>query len=258
MHIPSKTTVAIIGGGIAGLTAGYLLHQKYDVTLFERSERVGGNAYSLRTPDGREVDIAAAVFGKFSYINMSRLFRRLNVSMSGPFWTDCLHSSCLGASFQNLETKKGMYLTPGIRALLAQRFEILRPHNVKSMLQLMTGLRTAETLLKQGALEGLTVDQMLSRVPDITGNAKLIFLCCLCLISSMHCEKVLDAPAEFFVQKLKVYHDFMPPKALFSVQFAKNGTKSAMYRPCRRLWGTGSSRMPASERSAEGTAMLQF
>ena len=28
--------IAIIGGGIAGLTAGYLLNDRYDVTLFEK------------------------------------------------------------------------------------------------------------------------------------------------------------------------------------------------------------------------------
>jgi predicted NAD/FAD-binding protein len=44
----------------------------------------------------------------------------------------------------------------------------------------------------------------------------------------MHCNDVLDAPARYFIEKLKWYDDLLPlvPKTLFSVSFAKNGTKS--------------------------------
>ncbi|HMK65034.1 MAG TPA: FAD-dependent oxidoreductase, partial [Thermodesulfobacteriota bacterium] len=40
-----KTSIAVIGGGMAGLTAAYLLQEKYQVSLFEKSDRIGGNAY---------------------------------------------------------------------------------------------------------------------------------------------------------------------------------------------------------------------
>lgn len=90
----------------------------------------------------------------------------------------------------------------------------------------MRGLTRAQSLSRRGEIEGVTVEEALKKIPELTGDAKLIFLCCLCLISSMHCNDVLDAPADFFIQKLKVYHDLMPPKALFSVQFAKTRTKS--------------------------------
>lgn len=42
----------------------------------------------------------------------------------------------------------------------------------------------------------------------------------------MSCDDVLDAPAAFFVEKLAKYNDLMPPKAMFSVRFAKQGTRS--------------------------------
>ncbi len=41
-----KEKVAIIGGGIAGLTAGYLLNDKYDVTLLKK--RIGSAATCIR------------------------------------------------------------------------------------------------------------------------------------------------------------------------------------------------------------------
>ncbi len=214
--------IAIIGGGIAGLTAGYLLYEKYDITLFEKSERIGGNAYTLATPDGQEVDIAAAAFGKFSYQNLFKLFKKLNVQTLGPLnalRTNPFAAFGLGLTFYNLDTKKGIYLTPGIRGLISQRFDILRPDNVKSILQLMSGLERAQTLLQKRKLEGLSVEDALKKISELKADAKLIFISGLCLISSMHCHDVLDAPASFFIEKLKAYHDLMPPKALLSIHF---------------------------------------
>lgn len=228
--------IAIIGGGIAGLTAGWLLHRKYDVFLFERTDRLGGNAFTLNTPDGQEVDIAAAVFGRFSYKNLFRLFHRLNIATVGPARMNRFGLSGMGASFYDLDTRKGLFLTPGLHALFSQQFQALKPDTIKSILRLMTGLKKAGVLTHKGALKGLSVEQALGKTPEFTGDAKLIFISCLCLITSMHCEDVLDAPADFFFRNLERYHDFMPPRALVSVRFTKQRTRvyvealSAPYR----------------------------
>jgi len=44
----SKQRVAVIGAGLAGLTAAYRLHQKgYEVDVFEARKRVGGRVHSI-------------------------------------------------------------------------------------------------------------------------------------------------------------------------------------------------------------------
>jgi predicted NAD/FAD-binding protein len=48
----SRPRVAVIGAGVAGLTAAYLLQRAYDVTLYEAQDRLGGHAHTH--------DIAAA------------------------------------------------------------------------------------------------------------------------------------------------------------------------------------------------------
>ncbi len=221
-----KNKIAIIGGGVAGLTAAYLLNEKYDITVFEKSERIGGNAYTLKTPDGEEVDIAAAAFGRFSYKNVFKLFKELNIKTVAPILMNPFGIFGLSLGFQDLESKKAIFLTPGLKGLLAQYFRILGPDRVKSIVQLMMGLQRAQTLLKKGELHNLSLEEALMKIPRLSGDAKLIFLSCLCLISSMHCDDVLDAPAEFFVRKMKIHNDLLPPKALFSVYFCSNRTKS--------------------------------
>ena len=39
--------IAIIGGGISGLTAGYRLHEHFDVTLFESNNYIGGHTNTI-------------------------------------------------------------------------------------------------------------------------------------------------------------------------------------------------------------------
>jgi predicted NAD/FAD-binding protein len=71
--------IAIIGGGVAGLTAGYLLHDLHDVTLFEKDDRLGGNVYTLDTKTGEEIDISVFFWSPLLYPNFAKLLRKLDI-----------------------------------------------------------------------------------------------------------------------------------------------------------------------------------
>jgi len=45
-----RSTAAVIGSGVAGLTAAHLLQRHYDVTLFEADDRLGGHAHTHEVP----------------------------------------------------------------------------------------------------------------------------------------------------------------------------------------------------------------
>ncbi len=74
-----RKKIAIIGGGIAGLTAAYYLNKKHDITLFEKEDRLGGNAYTYYSSKNEQLDIAVAAFGRKGYGNFFALLSELGL-----------------------------------------------------------------------------------------------------------------------------------------------------------------------------------
>jgi len=44
--------IAIIGSGISGLTAAYLLHKSHEITLFEANDYIGGHTHTAKVVQG--------------------------------------------------------------------------------------------------------------------------------------------------------------------------------------------------------------
>jgi predicted NAD/FAD-binding protein len=78
----SAEKVAVIGGGVAGLTAAYLLQRRYDVHLFETEPRLGGHAHTHDVPGTSgtvAVDSGFIVHNERTYPHLLRLFGELGV-----------------------------------------------------------------------------------------------------------------------------------------------------------------------------------
>src|SRR5271166_1649059 len=74
--------IAIVGTGISGLSAAWLLSQRHDVTIYERADRIGGHSNTiLATIGGRSVlvDTGFIVFNRRTYPNLTALFELLRV-----------------------------------------------------------------------------------------------------------------------------------------------------------------------------------
>lgn len=74
--------IAVVGSGIAGLSAAWLLSQRYPVTLFEAGGYLGGHTNTVDVTldgDAAPVDTGFLVFNDRTYPNLVALFRHLGV-----------------------------------------------------------------------------------------------------------------------------------------------------------------------------------
>jgi predicted NAD/FAD-binding protein len=74
--------IAIIGAGISGMGAAYLLSDQHDVTLYEKNKYVGGHSRTIdvKTADNTlAVDTGFIVFNNWNYPNLLGFFKALNV-----------------------------------------------------------------------------------------------------------------------------------------------------------------------------------
>ncbi|MDE2333990.1 MAG: FAD-dependent oxidoreductase [Rhodospirillales bacterium] len=74
--------IAVVGAGIAGMGAAWLLRQAHDVTLYEAAARPGGHSLTVDVPvDGASVpvDMGFIVYNPPAYPNLTALFEHLGV-----------------------------------------------------------------------------------------------------------------------------------------------------------------------------------
>src|ERR1039457_5978038 len=80
-----RPSVAVIGAGVSGLTAAYLLSRTHDVILFEAADRLGGHAHThdVLGPDGRRhaVDSGFIVHNDRTYPWLRKLFGELGIQV---------------------------------------------------------------------------------------------------------------------------------------------------------------------------------
>ncbi|MER6129501.1 FAD-dependent oxidoreductase [Streptomyces sp. NPDC001795] len=77
-----KPSIAVVGGGVAGLSAAYALREHAQITLFEREDHYGGHANTIEVQDAGRIlglDTAFVVFNPPAYPNLSAFFEELGV-----------------------------------------------------------------------------------------------------------------------------------------------------------------------------------
>ena len=67
--------IAVVGGGVAGIVASYLLQRRFEVSLFEKNDYIGGHTHTILIDDGPDagtpVDTGFIVFNEKTYPNSS-------------------------------------------------------------------------------------------------------------------------------------------------------------------------------------------
>ena len=123
--------IAVIGSGISGLSAAWLLSRQHDVTLFEAGEKLGGHTNTVDVSvDGltHPVDTGFLVFNHKTYPNLTALFAHLDVAsveteMSFAVSLDTPDLEWAGSSLATVFGQKRNLVRPAFWRMLA---DILR------------------------------------------------------------------------------------------------------------------------------------
>ncbi len=112
--------IAIVGSGVSGLTAAYLLSKKHHVTVFEKNDRIGGHTATVDIEKEGEkfsIDTGFIVFNDKTYPNFLALLCEIGMSKQATEMSFSVHNCQTGMEYNghNLNT------------LFAQRRNILRP-----------------------------------------------------------------------------------------------------------------------------------
>ena len=136
--------IAVIGSGISGLSASWLLSKAHRVTLYEAADRLGGHTNTVRAPqpNGPEVpvDTGFIVFNEKTYPNLTALFAHLGVETRA---TDMSFAASLRGG--QLE-----YGSTSLRALFAQKRNLVNPRFWLMLRDLMRFYRAAPGDLANG------------------------------------------------------------------------------------------------------------
>lgn len=130
--------IAIIGGGISGLAAAYLLSGQHQVTLYEAEPRLGGHARTVMAgASGQQpVDTGFIVFNYANYPHLTRMFRDLDVPVTKS-------DMSFGASINGGAVEYGL---ANLSSLTAQRRNLLRPGFVRMVRDILRFNARAEAL----------------------------------------------------------------------------------------------------------------
>ncbi|MFB6526162.1 MULTISPECIES: NAD(P)/FAD-dependent oxidoreductase [unclassified Streptomyces] len=108
----NRRTVAVVGSGVAGLTAAHVLSRTYDVVLYEADARLGGHAHTheLPTREGGtvRVDTGFIVHNERTYPQLLRLFRELGVATQDAEMSMSVRCDGCGLAYAGARGARGL------------------------------------------------------------------------------------------------------------------------------------------------------
>lgn len=136
--------IAVIGSGVAGLTAAYVLNRQDDVTLFEADSRLGGHAHTHDLPqaDGSVigVDTGFIVHNERTYPTLLRLFAELGVETQDSEMSMSIRCDGCGLEYAGARD--------GARGIIAKPSSLLRGRYLLMLLEVTRFYRKARELLR--------------------------------------------------------------------------------------------------------------
>ena len=183
--------IAIVGTGISGLGAAYLLAPRHDVTVYEKNTYIGGHSRTIDVPTGNSktpVDTGFIVFNNWNYPNLTSLFKELDVP--------CQKSDMsFGVSIDN------GWLEYGSSGLFAQKRNWIRPAYYGMLADILRFNKQAPAYIERDA--GVTLQECLDELNMGKWFRRYYLLAMGAAIWSCPIDAVMKFPAYTFLQFFK-------------------------------------------------------
>jgi predicted NAD/FAD-binding protein len=148
--------VAVIGSGISGLAAAYLISRRHRVSLYEREPRLGGHTHTIVVDDEagpQPLDTGFLVHNDRTYPNLVRLFAEIGVAT---------HPSDMSFSV-TCPTSGLEYSSRGLRGFFAQRWRVASLSQYRLLRDIVRFNRDAPAVLQMPGAETWTLQDYLDR-----------------------------------------------------------------------------------------------
>ena len=145
--------VAVIGSGVSGLTAAYLLRDLHEVTLFESDDRFGGHAHT-HSVDGQRIDSGFIVHNERTYPNLLRIFAELDIKTQETEMS--MSINCKGCGLQYAGGR-------GAKGILAKPIKLLDLRFLKMLFEVPRFYKEAKKLLVTDLNSTITWGEFLER-----------------------------------------------------------------------------------------------
>jgi predicted NAD/FAD-binding protein len=150
-----RLNVAVVGSGVAGLSAAWLLSQAHNVTLFEADHRLGGHAHTAEVPGVHgpvPVDTGFIVYNEGNYPNFTAMLAHLGVPSLNADMS--LSVSLDDGAFE--------YSSFGLGGIFAQKRNLLSPRFWRLLLDIERFFRTAPRDLEMLERQATPLDAYLA------------------------------------------------------------------------------------------------
>ena len=219
--------IAIVGGGISGLAAAYLLAPNHLVTLYEAAPRLGGHARTILAgkSGNQPVDTGFIVFNYANYPHLTRMFQDLDVPVMKS-------DMSFGAS---IDQGRIEYALRNMRGLLGQKRNLMRPGFLRMIRDIATFNARATTVADS---DDLTIGELV-RDLGLGDWFQRYYLMPICgAIWSTSAEEVAKFPARTLVQFFQ-NHALLSAKGQHQWWTVQGGSQEYVRRLERHLRARG-------------------
>lgn len=146
--------IAVVGSGISGLTAAYLLSKKHEVHVFESGDYIGGHTHTVpvEVNSGKYmIDTGFIVFNDWTYPNFIKLMNQIGVASQ-----ESLMSFSVKAESSGLE-----YNGTDLNGLFSQRKNLINPSFYRMIFDILRFNKEATALVGNPLADELTLGDFL-------------------------------------------------------------------------------------------------